>query len=401
MCSLRPTLSRSNYIATNRLRSKTVVLISSFLLLASFAHAAIDIKDILSQYGHSVVKVLTIKLVEGELVPTSVGSGFFVTDDGVIFTDRQAIEQSRWGPSDAEGMGEIVVQAWNTEQQMKLYIAKVDYYSPEFNGTQISLVSDIEGKPITDKFPPIELADSDSVLTGEEVVILGFAYQEFEGTAEILSSGLTVTRRIIRGFDHQLGLIKSDAPFERGNEGAPAFNEAGKVIGVATVGYKEPRVGIIGGINGMFGIASEHVSQRAGLVEPGRPFHPAVIRAQEKVYTSRQTPMPAIERQETESIVSPEEEEAPSAVTVSGIITSADSGQPVNGAFVGLAIMRDDRPEILSSGMCNRNGEFQMAPTVNPGKYTFIVVAEKYLDVVEDVDVPDHDWRVKVSMSRK
>lgn len=42
-----------------------------------------------------------------------------------------------------------------------------------------------------------------------------------------------------------------------------------------------------------------------------------------------------------------------------------------------------------------------MAPTVLPGKYIFIVVAEKYLDVVEDVDVPDHDWQVKVSMSRK
>ena len=384
-----------------RLKPIAIVILFALALLQSFALAAIDIKKIVTNYSRSVVKILTLEVTQDRVVPTSIGTGFIVTEDGVIFTNRHVIVPSKWGPNYTEGMGEIVVQVWNSAENTELYLARVDYYSAEFDGAQISLVSDIDGRPITRKFSPVDVADSDKLTSGEEVAILGFPYQGEQGTSALLSSTMTVTRGIISGFDYQLGLIKTDARIDAGNSGGPVFSESGKVIGIATAKYRETGLGLAGGINGMYWIATERVVEKTGVKKPKRSLRPTVYRAQEKVYTSPPPSMAGTSPPESRESPPRERRKSSSEVVVSGIVLSADTGQPVDGAVLALAIMRGETPEIFSSGTCDRKGLFVMAPAVEPGPYIFVAVAKKYKDVVERVDIPKFDWYVEVTMSRK
>ena len=145
------------------------------------------------------------------------GSGFLVTKDGLVVTNRHVVED--------ETAVYTVILTDGTE-----YNATVVAKDPVFD---VALLR-IEG----DTFPVLALGDSESVQLGQTVIAIGNALAEF---------GNTVTRGVVSGVNRRVeagdGLgqseildeaIQTDAAINPGNSGGPLLNLAGQVIGINT-----------------------------------------------------------------------------------------------------------------------------------------------------------------------
>ncbi len=143
------------------------------------------------------------------------GSGFLVSADGYIVTNRHVVEDT-----DAE-------YAVFTNDG-KTYIAKVIARDPVLDLAVIK----IEGS----EFPYLPFGDSDTLEVGQTVIAIGNALAEFRNTVSLgIISGLS--RSIVAS--NQQGnrealdqLIQTDAAINQGNSGGPLLNLAGQVIGV-------------------------------------------------------------------------------------------------------------------------------------------------------------------------
>lgn len=146
------------------------------------------------------------------------GSGFIISADGYVFTSNHVV-------SDTSAQYTVIV-----DPQHK-YPAKVLSRNP-INDTA---VLKIEGE----NFPYLELADSNQIDLGEEVIAVGNALGEFTDTLSTgIVSGLSRFITAFGGIDQQMqnlrGLIQTDAAINPGNSGGPLVNMEGKVIGINT-----------------------------------------------------------------------------------------------------------------------------------------------------------------------
>ena len=143
------------------------------------------------------------------------GTGFFITTDGMIVTNRHVVDDST--------ASYTVVTSDN-----KKYPAKVLAIDPVGD---IAVIK-IEG---TD-FPTLELGDSNSVQVGQTVVAIGNSLGQFSNT---------VSRGIVSGLKRNLtagggigqaekltNIIQTDAAINPGNSGGPLLDIDGKVIGI-------------------------------------------------------------------------------------------------------------------------------------------------------------------------
>ena len=97
--------------------------------------------------------------------------------------------------------------------------------------------------------PTVRLGDSDSLHIQEPMTVIGYpAAAELTGLTSVESSLIpTVTNGHISAIkpDYKgTRLIQSDAAINPGNSGGPAFNDAGEVIGIATLRPAEETVGL-------------------------------------------------------------------------------------------------------------------------------------------------------------
>jgi len=146
------------------------------------------------------------------------GSGFVVSEDGYVFTSNHVV-------SDTTAEYTVVL-----DPQHK-YPVKVLSRNP-INDTA---VLKIEGAT----FPFLELADSNHIELGEEVLAVGNALGEFTDTLSAgIVSGLSRFIQAFGGIENQMqnlrGLIQTDAAINPGNSGGPLINMEGKVIGINT-----------------------------------------------------------------------------------------------------------------------------------------------------------------------
>jgi serine protease Do len=153
---------------------------------------------------------------EDELLRVGGGSGFFVSGDGLVVTNRHVIDDTK-----AEY---VVVTQDGTE-----YKATVAGIDPVLDLGFLK----IEGS----NFPAIELGDSDQIRIGQTVIAIGNALAEFQNT---------VTKGIVSGLDRRLEAsgeagdelieeaIQTDAAINPGNSGGPLIDLQGRVIGVNT-----------------------------------------------------------------------------------------------------------------------------------------------------------------------
>lgn len=143
------------------------------------------------------------------------GSGFLVSEDGYIVTNKHVIADSR---------AEYTVFTNDGNK----YEAKVVAQDPS---NDIAILK-IDGRG----FAHLEFGDSDQIQVGQSVIAIGNALGEFRNTVSVgVISGLSrsITAATETGPVEQLDeVIQTDAAINPGNSGGPLLGLNGKVLGV-------------------------------------------------------------------------------------------------------------------------------------------------------------------------
>ena len=155
-----------------------------------------------------------------EVESQSAGTGFIISEDGLILTNRHVVP---------ERDGEVsVVLSDGTELEAEV-VGRTNQSDPL--DIAFLKVNDTKGKTLV----PANIGDSDAVEVGDRVVAIGNALGQFQNT---------VTSGIISGFGRDIeafdgggvetlqNLFQTDAAINSGNSGGPLVNAASEVIGV-------------------------------------------------------------------------------------------------------------------------------------------------------------------------
>ncbi len=147
---------------------------------------------------------------------TGAGSGFFVTSDGLILTNKHVV-------SDSSAKYTVLTN------DGKQYDATVVAQDPV---NDLALV-----KINISNAPTLQLADSNKIEIGQQVVAIGNSLGEYRNT---VTSGIIsgIGRNITAGgegtSEELEGVLQTDAAINPGNSGGPLLNIFGDVVGVNT-----------------------------------------------------------------------------------------------------------------------------------------------------------------------
>jgi len=151
-----------------------------------------------------------------ELKEVGAGSGFIVSEDGLVLTNKHVVIDE-----DAE-------YTVLTSQGQK-YPGKVLALDPVQDLAIIKIQSE-------EKFVAIKLGDSNNIQIGQGAIAIGNSLGEFKNTVSmgvISGLGRTVFASGNSGFSETLeDVIQTDAAINPGNSGGPLLNLKGEVIGV-------------------------------------------------------------------------------------------------------------------------------------------------------------------------
>ena len=153
------------------------------------------------------------------------GSGFIITADGMIVTNKHVV-------IDKEAEYTVMMK------DGKKLTAKVVATDP-FNDLAIVKV-DAENLPI------VQLGDSDKLKLGQRVIAIGNALGEFENTVTtgvVSGIGRTIQAGGLQTQNETLSqVLQTDAAINPGNSGGPLINLEGQVIGVNTAVSSEAQL---------------------------------------------------------------------------------------------------------------------------------------------------------------
>src|SRR5499427_10717467 len=148
--------------------------------------------------------VVTLIALDDRDQPLALGSGFFVTRDGVIVTNAHVVS----------GANRVLVR-WRGQNGVALklltFARKYDLVTIQTSFTST---------------PTVLLADSDTAAAGQDIVVLG-SPQGLEGT---VSTGIIGGLRTIAGVRY----LQITAPISPGSSGGPVFNSQGRVVAIST-----------------------------------------------------------------------------------------------------------------------------------------------------------------------
>jgi S1-C subfamily serine protease len=147
----------------------------------------------------------------------SSGSGFIISEDGYIITNKHVVAYDDVDYS-------VVL---NNEKSYTATVVDRDTI------TDIAVLKiEAEGK-----LPTVELGDSSSLEVGQTVIAIGNALGEFSNTVSTgVISGLsrTVMAGGMGNVEKLTNVIQTDASINPGNSGGPLLDSSGKVIGINT-----------------------------------------------------------------------------------------------------------------------------------------------------------------------
>ena len=146
------------------------------------------------------------------------GSGFILTSDGLIATNRHVVAD--------DALDYTVVLA-----DGRTFVAEIVDLDPTFDFAIVRIKAT--------NLPIVELGSSDDLQIGESVIAIGNAFGELQNT--VTAGVISARNRTIIASDgfgqatEQLeGLLQTDAAINPGNSGGPLVNLGGKVVGVNT-----------------------------------------------------------------------------------------------------------------------------------------------------------------------
>lgn len=149
---------------------------------------------------------------------TSRGSGFFISDQGILITNAHVVDQALavWIQIPSLGRRLIDVKVISICPERDLALLKVSDEDLAYIHQKIGNIS----------FLP--LGDSDQVFRSDEVLALGYPLGQ---------ESLKSTSGVISG--REQNYIQISAPINPGNSGGPLLNTIGEVIGINSAGIME------------------------------------------------------------------------------------------------------------------------------------------------------------------
>ncbi len=158
-----------------------------------------------------------------ELKRVGAGSGFIVSADGLVLTNKHVVldDEAEYAVFTNDG---------------KKYTAKVLAIDPVQDLAVIKILAPSNDGGV---FKPVALGDSDGIQIGQTAIAIGNALGQFSNTVSVgVVSGLerTISASDKSGsFSETLeGIIQTDAAINSGNSGGPLLNLRGEVIGINT-----------------------------------------------------------------------------------------------------------------------------------------------------------------------
>ncbi|MEZ4704480.1 MAG: Do family serine endopeptidase [Bdellovibrionota bacterium] len=145
-----------------------------------------------------------------EFKQQSLGSGFIISEDGLIVTNNHVIDQA----------DEIKVTIGKDHE----YVAKVIGADPK---TDVAL---IKIDPKGEKLQALALGDSSDLQVGEIVVAIGNPF----GLSHTVTQGIVSAKERAIGFGLYDNFIQTDASINPGNSGGPLLNLNAEVVGINT-----------------------------------------------------------------------------------------------------------------------------------------------------------------------
>lgn len=175
--------------------------------------------DAVKKVNPAVVSIISeqtsVNVFNQSLENVASGSGFIVTADGIIATNKHVVEGAK--------SVKVLTQAG------KEYEAKILDIDP-LNDFAVLKID-------ANDLPVVDLGYSDQVKVGERVIAIGNALGAYDHT---VTTGIVsgTNRNIVAGgngaSDRLEGLLQVDAAINQGNSGGPLTNIGGQVIGINT-----------------------------------------------------------------------------------------------------------------------------------------------------------------------
>ncbi len=177
--------------------------------------------DAVEKVNPSVVSIIATAEVPGFFLNTtsterSAGTGFIVTSDGLIMTNKHVV-------SNASAKYMVYL---NTGKSYQATITSLDPFN------DLAIIK-IEAKDL----PVVSFGDPEDMKNGQSVIAIGNALGEFQNsvTVGVLSAKeRTITASDSTGVAQEKleGLLQTDAAINPGNSGGPLLNLEGQVVGV-------------------------------------------------------------------------------------------------------------------------------------------------------------------------
>ena len=140
---------------------------------------------------------------------SALGSGFIISEDGIVVTNNHVIE----------GAEDVYVRV-NGDREFKAKILGAD---PGMDLAVLKMESD-------QKFVPVKFGDSDKARIGDWVLAIGNPF----GLGGTVTAGIISARNRSIGLSRYEDFIQTDASINQGNSGGPLFNMDGDVVGINT-----------------------------------------------------------------------------------------------------------------------------------------------------------------------
>lgn len=156
------------------------------------------------------------------------GSGFFVSEDGLVLTNRHVVldANAKYNVlADGDKKYEAVVLARDPINDVA--ILKISSNVPGPLGLSVS----------KEKIPYIKLGETTRLRLGQTVIAVGNALGEFQNTVSTgvvsgLSRFISASSDMMGRQERLRGLIQTDAAINPGNSGGPLVNLEGEAIGI-------------------------------------------------------------------------------------------------------------------------------------------------------------------------
>ena len=211
-------------------KEKTVIFSSEENLVKIIKEASLAVVGVMVGTTKDLTATTTNEEIRKKLTPS--GSGFFVSKDGIVLTNKHIVGD--------ETLEYVVITS-----DGKTYPAAVISRS----SSQDVAVLKVEGN----NFNFMPLGNSKNINVGQTAIALGSDSGEFQNTVSVgVVSGLNKTAAALNSFsglEDLVALIQIDAAANPGNSGGPLVDLSGRAIGINTVGAPRENIGFALPIN--------------------------------------------------------------------------------------------------------------------------------------------------------